>query len=430
MIVGNTRVAVVGGGWAGCSAALSTVRAGVQVLLYERTDMLLGAGLVGGIMRNNGRYTAAEEALRLGGGGELFELTDDAARHTDVAFPGHRHASLYDVTVMEPLVKDHLLEAGVEIHLQKRITGVEVKEGRLLALIDENGNRVEADVFVDATGTSGPMGNCVRYGNGCVMCIQRCPAFGPRISIAARAGVREMMASKGPEVPGAMSGSGKIHLESLSKDLQQSLRETGVAVVELPEELRGTKKLAVKACQQYAVSEYAENIILLDTGHAKLMAPYFPLEHLRTVPGMERARFEDPYAGGRGNSIRFTAITPRDNDLQVKGLSNLFCAGEKAGVYVGHTEAIVTGMLAGYNAARCSLDMPVVEIPRSTALGEFIAFGREELLSGEGLAKSYTFAGSVFYERMMTRDLYTTDSEVLDDRVLQTGLTGLFSRPL
>lgn len=430
MIVSNGRVAVVGGGWAGCSAALSAVRAGVHVKLYERTDMLLGAGLVGGIMRNNGRYTAAEECLRLGGGGELFDLTDEAARHEDVVFPGHKHASLYDVTVMEPLVKDHLLGAGVEIHLPRRITDVEVKEERLLALVDEDGERIEADVFIDATGTSGPMGNCVRYGNGCVMCIQRCPAFGPRISIAARAGVKEMMASKGPEVPGAMSGSGKIHLESLSGEVQRSLQETGVAVIELPEELREMSKLAVKACQQYAISEYAESIILLDTGHAKLMTPYFPLQHLRKVPGMERARFEDPYAGGRGNSIRFTAITPRDNDLQVRGVSNLFCAGEKAGVYVGHTEAIVTGMLAGHNAARSSLDLTTVEIPRSTAVGEFIAFGRDELLTGEGLTKSYTFAGSVFFERMLNRDLYTTDHEILDDRLLQTGLTGLFSRPL
>lgn len=428
--MGNGRVAVVGGGWAGCSAALSAARAGMDVELYERTDMLLGTGLVGGIMRNNGRYTAAEEALRFGGGGELFELTDAAARHRDVAFPGHRHASLYDVTVIEPLVKDHLLEAGIEIHLQKRVTDVEAKDGRILALVDEDGIRIEADVFIDSTGTSGPMGNCVRYGNGCVMCIQRCPAFGPRISIAARAGVREMMARKGPEVPGAMSGSGKIHLQSLSRELQRSLQETGVAVVELPGELRESKKLTTKACQQYAVAEYAENIILLDTGHAKLMASYFPLEHLRSVPGMERARFEDPYAGGKGNSIRYTAITPRENDLRVKGLANLFCAGEKAGVYIGHTEAIVTGMLAGHNAARSSLGMKTVEIPRSTAVGEFIAFGREELLDGEGLTNSYTFAGSVFYERMVDRDLYSTDAEILDDRVLQTGLTRVFSRPL
>lgn len=48
--------------------ALSAAKAGAQVVLLERTDLLLGTGLVGGIFRNNGRYTAAEEAIAMGGG--------------------------------------------------------------------------------------------------------------------------------------------------------------------------------------------------------------------------------------------------------------------------------------------------------------------------------------------------------------------------
>ena len=41
------------------------------------------------------------------------------------------------------------------------------------------------------------------------------------------------------------------------------------------------------------------------------------------------------------------AITERDEYMKVKGVGNLFCAGEKAGPFIGHTEAIVTGSLAG-----------------------------------------------------------------------------------
>lgn len=44
------------GGWAGCSAALQAAKNGAEVELYERTDLLLGVGNVGGIMRNNGRF--------------------------------------------------------------------------------------------------------------------------------------------------------------------------------------------------------------------------------------------------------------------------------------------------------------------------------------------------------------------------------------
>ncbi len=39
---------------------------GAEVTLVEKTDMLLGLGNVGGIMRNNGRFTAAEENIALG----------------------------------------------------------------------------------------------------------------------------------------------------------------------------------------------------------------------------------------------------------------------------------------------------------------------------------------------------------------------------
>ncbi|MFO7709899.1 MAG: FAD-dependent oxidoreductase, partial [Desulfobacterales bacterium] len=62
------KVVIVGGGWSGCAAALAARNQGAEVVLIERTDMLLGTGLVGGIMRNNGRFTAAEEMIALGGG--------------------------------------------------------------------------------------------------------------------------------------------------------------------------------------------------------------------------------------------------------------------------------------------------------------------------------------------------------------------------
>ena len=43
-------VIVTGGGWGGCAAALESARLGVRTILLERTDMLPGTGLAGGIM--------------------------------------------------------------------------------------------------------------------------------------------------------------------------------------------------------------------------------------------------------------------------------------------------------------------------------------------------------------------------------------------
>ena len=56
-------------------------------------------------------------------------------------------------------------------------------------------------------------------------------------------------------------------------------------------------KISTKACQQHALPEYQENLILLDTGHAKLMVLLYPLLLLRGIPGFENTHYEDPYAG-------------------------------------------------------------------------------------------------------------------------------------
>lgn len=68
------------------------------------------------------------------------------------------------------------------------------------------------------------------------------------------------------------------------------------------------------------------------------MTTYYPLEKLRKIPGLEHAKYVDPYAGSKGNSIRYLSVAPRTNDMKVVGVDNLFCAGEKSGLFVGHTE--------------------------------------------------------------------------------------------
>jgi hypothetical protein len=423
------KMVIVGGGWSGCAASLAASKQDAEVILIERTDMLLGTGLVGGIMRNNGRFTATEEMTAMAAG-ELFQLADQNALHTNIEFPGHRHASLYNVATMEPMVKKFLLEKGIHIHLSTRIEDV-VKDGpRIKAVIGKNGEekvRFEGDVFIDATGTAGPPTNCNKYGNGCVMCILRCPSFGGRSSLTAKAGVQEMIGRKGNQI-GAMSGSCKLFKESLSREIVDTLEKKGVAAIPVPPSEQSREKLSIKACQQYALPEFQENLILLDTGHAKLMVPFFPLEALRRIPGFENARYEDPYAGGLGNSIRYVGMAPRDDALRVKGIENLFCAGEKAGLLVGHTEAIVTGTLAGYNAVKhIKKEKPLI-LPTTLAVGDAIAHVRTQMETEEGLGYKYTFSGSVFFDRMKQKGLYTTDVKEIEKRVDQAGMMEIFSK--
>ena len=238
------KAVVIGGGWSGCAAALSAKKAGADVTLIEKTDLLLGLGNVGGIMRNNGRFTAAEENIAMGAS-ELFGITDKCSRHVNIDFPGHKHASLYDVTKVEPEVRRLLREMGIEVKLMTRAVDVVAKKKEQWLKSDEDevsieriilagGESIEGDVFIETTGSTGPMGNCLTYGNGCCMCILRCPAFGPRVSISAKAGSADIMGRRKDGAFGAFSGSGKLEKQSLSEELQQQLNESGVAVVPLP----------------------------------------------------------------------------------------------------------------------------------------------------------------------------------------------------
>jgi len=421
------KIVVVGGGWAGCAAALSARKRGAEVMLLERTDMLLGTGLVGGIMRNNGRFTATEELIAMSGG-EIFQVIDNNLLHKDIEFPGHRHASLYNVATMEPLIKNFLKEKGIKIHMPMRVTDVEMAQNRILAIAARQGkqeHRFEGDAFIDATGTAGPPANCTKHGNGCAMCVLRCHSFGGRVSLTAKTGCVEMNGEKNGRI-GAFSGSCKLHKESLSQDIRDQLNSKGVAVVPLGSEHKLKGKLALKACQQYAIAAFEENIVLLDTGHAKLMSPFFPLELLRTIPGFEKARYEDPYAGGIGNSVRFIGMAPRDDALKVTGVDNLFCAGEKAGLLVGHTEAICTGTLAGYNAAASvKNDKPLI-LPTSLAIGDVIRHVREQMIEKRERGLKYTFSGSVYFDRMKALELYTTDRSAIAKRVEKAGVDGIF----
>lgn len=423
------KVIIIGGGWSGVAAAITAKKAGAEVHIYEKTDLLLGLGNVGGIMRNNGRYTASEELNYLGAG-DLIDIVDNTARHTDIEFPGHKHVTLYDVNLIEGNVREYIVNMGINIHMESRVVDVNFKDGKIFGIYLSDDTYEEANVFIETTGTTGPMGNCLRYGNGCSMCILRCPSFGPRLSVSERCGVSDIQGEREDDILGAFSGSCKLAKESLSKEIQNQLDETGVVILEIPKEDVNYDKLATKVCQQYALKEFAENIILLDTGHAKLMTTYYPLHKLRKIKGLEKAKYVDPYAGSKGNSIRYLSVAPRTNDLKVNGVDNLFCAGEKSGLFVGHTEAIVTGSLAGHNAVRLSMGMHLLILPSSLTIGDIISYANEKSTTREGRKQRFTFAGSDYFKRMKELGLYTTDKSEILNRIKKLNLNDIFAQKL
>ena len=420
------RVIIIGGGWAGTAAAIAARKAGAEVCLIEKTDMLLGCVNAGGIMRNNGRFTAAEEMIALGGG-ELFQLIDRIALHRNVEFPGHHHTTLYPVNTIEAHVRRLVLEMGIDVRCSTHICDVACDNNRLEGVYSDSGDLFEGDVFIETTGSAGPMGNCLKYGNGCCMCVLRCPAFGPRISITERCGGQDYQGERQPDMFGVFSGSCKVSKESLSAALQEELNSKGVALIPLPKEEINYDKLKIKACKQYAIKDFSENMILLDTGDAKLMTSYYPVEKLRRLPGMENARYVDPCAGSKGNSIRYLSVAYRSNAMTVDGISNLLCAGEKSGLFIGHTEAITTGTLAGHNAARLTAAKPLLTLPQTLAVGDLIAAANSAIKERHDTMERFTFSGGNYFNRMKEKQLYTTDIEAIRQRVEQAGLLGVYN---
>lgn len=419
------KVIIIGGGWAGCSAALQAVKCGADVELYERTDLLLGVGNVGGIMRNNGRFTAAEELIDLGAG-EFIKIMDSIALHKDMEFPGHKHAWLCDVGKAEPIVRRYLLDNGVKILFKSRVVDAEREQDKIKSIRLSDKSVVKGDVFIETTGSTGSMPNCIKYGNGCVMCTLRCPSFGMRVSISEKVGISDLIGERKSGEYGAMSGSCEISRESISNDIIEKLDREGVVVIPIPKEDINLEKLENKVCQQYATLDFGENVILLDTGHIKLMTSHYPIDKLRKIKGLENVMYIDPLAASNGNSIRYLAASPRNNKMKVMGLDNLFCAGEKSGFFVGHTEAMTTGTLAGYNAVQYLLGKDLLELPRELTTGDIIAYANDKVREGN-MNERYTFSGSKYFERMKELKLYTINKEEIKERVSNLNLTNIFN---
>jgi hypothetical protein len=86
--------------------------------------------------------------------------------------------------------------------------------------------------------------------------------------------------------------------------------------------------------------------------------------------------------------------------------------------------------LAGHNAVRLLAGKEPLALPDDLAAGDIISFMHREIKQPEGLAKKYTFSGSVYFERMKQRGLYTTDTAAIHERVRRSGLCGIIKKKL
>jgi len=344
------KIVIVGGGISGCGAALTAVKAGAEVTLLERTDMLLGSALVAGNCDQAGRYTLSLEAEAMGAG-EIRDALKSIAlpaslgetRYKRRFAEGHISPEMmakakmgftYDCGRVEATIRRLIREMGIQIHFESRTVDVEKEGGHLTRVKLDDGQWVEGDAFVDCTGTSGGMDNCIRYGGQCVQCFfYRCPTFGNRVSIAAKAGVTEFSRMRPDGRPGNVAPALLVNKASLSQELRQRLDEEGAAFVPF----KGLIDWQPDPVAIYWLSAHAgedpktgapldrgsswattpaslEGFNFMDMGGNIAIAPrtpWIPLEELRKLPGLENVLKLHPQ-GGTANLVRLFALTPHD----------------------------------------------------------------------------------------------------------------------
>ena len=427
------RIAVVGGGFAGCGASAAAARAGVEVMLIERSDSLGGLGQAGGSSRMAGQYTAHEEAIAMGAG-DIVKSMDAETIFTNIDLPSQAHVNMYNCQTIAKRLDQTIRDLGVDIKYRTRINKVRMNGDAIGLVIAESGEEIEADAFVDTTGTFGPQALCSKYGSGCTTCLMRCPTFGGRVSIADKAGVKEWLGVMPDGSPGTQCAAFTLLKESLSMEVQKELDQSGFAVLKIPREIIPGLHEKLKLVAPAVTPEHAEELTLTYMGKGKVGwvnivgLPYMTFEELHAIPGFENVTFIQPFTGWIGNAIRYMAVTPRDKTLKVNGVANLFVAGEKMGGQPnGVTEAATTGALAGHNAARKALGREPLELPRDTVIGDFVAYTAEHQ---EELNVRHSYIWGVYFKRMKQTGLYTKDVPQIQKRIEKAGLAGTFSKKL
>ncbi len=419
------RVVVVGGGLSGCGVALAALKAGVEVILLERTDMLLGVAVRSGESGGNGWFVGRHE-LRFLGGGELFDVLDSLKLHVDVHFPdAGKHNYIFNTGLAEPAIRKIVEQAGAKIRFESRVIDVEKEGGRILAVKLENGSLVEGDAYIDCTGTRGGMSYCVKYGQGCVLCLVKCVAFGDRLGIAERAGAKLVNLRRPDGTLGQLGAGVTMYKDTLAPWLKDRIEEEGLIKLPLPPHLIDYAKLRLMGAGRSL--DFIENIILGDIGPVAkgFGMVYMPLEKLRQVPGFENVQMENPLYSSF-NHVGFVTMAVRENSLRMEGFENLFCGGEKAGN--GAVDgAIISGYLAGHNAARHATGRELLVLPRSLAIGDWVAFVKEKYSHEDGLVKTYPMSRGEYWERMQQTGLYTENVEEIERRVSEAGLLGILS---
>ncbi len=149
------EIVVVGGGFAGASAAIAAARRGADVLLIEKYNCLGGAAvydLVNPFMGNWTRNPEKPTEIIDLSCGLFLEIVDRMDQMGGVRYVA---GITFNEEILKCVLNRMALESGVHLLYNTVVTDAAVKDGKITEVTVSNvsgSSRVAADCFIDATG--------------------------------------------------------------------------------------------------------------------------------------------------------------------------------------------------------------------------------------------------------------------------------------
>ncbi|UFS68574.1 methylenetetrahydrofolate--tRNA-(uracil(54)-C(5))-methyltransferase (FADH(2)-oxidizing) TrmFO [Geomonas sp. RF6] len=379
------RITIIGGGLAGCEAAWQAAKLGVPVRLYEMkperyseahhlpglSELVCSNSLRGDSLEN--AVGLLKEELR-----RLSSLFMEGAEETKVPAGGalavdRELFSSYITKKIEshPLIEiersevTKIPEEGIVVVASGPLTSAGLADeisalvGEYLYFYDAIAPIVTADSldFEKVFAMS-------RYGKGDGNEYLNCPFSEEEYNTF----VGEILQAEKVEPKGfekIVHFEGCMPIEEMASRGPETLRFGPMKPVGLPDPKTGREPHAVVQLRQENRDATLFNLVGFQT---KLTWPE-QRRIFRTIPGLEGAEFVRLGSMHRNTFINAPRLL--DGTCQLKKDGRIFFAGQITGVE-GYVESASSGFLAGINAARLALGLPLTVPPPETAIGALV----------------------------------------------------------
>jgi len=382
---------VIGGGLAGCEAALQLARAGHRVVLYEmrpvvsspahHTD-LLGELVCSNSLKSSDPVTAAGQLKRelRALGSQLLQIARETAVPAGGALAVDRNQFAEAVTrTVEKHSLVHVIRQEITTIPESRAvivaTGPLSSEGiqsaiteligpHRLAFFDAAAPIIDADTIDQRRAFPAS-----RYGKGGGSDYLNCPLSQPQYEAFVQELVRaERMRPHSFESADLFQACQPV--EEIARRGLDALRYGSLKPVGLTDPSTGERPWAVVQLRPENAAKTAYNLVGFQTN----LTFQEQRRVFRMVPGLENAEFLRHGVMHRNTFIDAPRLL--DKTLALRADPRISFAGQITGTE-GYTEAIATGLLAGANAAARLSGCPSVVLPETTALGALVSYATD-----------------------------------------------------